>query len=132
MGTPPPPPAPRPAGVDALAVTLKVGDRAIGARVNVRGGDLAPDAPVQVCARRDGDGWIVDGPDGPARLGPRDTVVVDPAEGLETVQFRGGGDPVAPSFLFTHAQQPTAASDFFYPFDPLDADAQCPRPRGSQ
>lgn len=74
-----PPPPPRPpagTGADALAVTLSVGGRAIGSRVQAREGELLPDAPVPLRARREGAGWVLDGPDGPRALGPRDAVEV--------------------------------------------------------
>ncbi len=76
----PAPPANRGAGTDALELTLRLGERPIDTRVSVGEGELLPDAPVPLRARRVPGGWEVEGPDGVHKLGARDSVAVKQGE----------------------------------------------------
>jgi tetratricopeptide (TPR) repeat protein len=57
-----------------LSVVLRVGDRPVEARLST-GEDALDDVPFGVQARRSGDGWRVEGPDGAQAVGGEDSPV---------------------------------------------------------
>lgn len=71
------PPIVRPSvGAQVLQVTVTLGGRPLGTRVSGGGADLLPDVPLSVSARRQGGGWVVEGPDGPVRVRPGEAASV--------------------------------------------------------
>lgn len=86
-GSPPPPRPPTGTpgpdagdGTNALQLTLRVGEFAIDSRVSAREGEILPDAPIPLTARKVPGGWVVEGPDGARRLGARDSLAIKQGE----------------------------------------------------
>jgi tetratricopeptide (TPR) repeat protein len=104
------PSAPTP---NALQLTLRHGDRTIETRATAANGDPLPDAPMGLRAHREGDTWVVEGPDGSHRLRARESVSirhgalevdVTPVRQARFARFHlGQGDAVLPLLMLTTA-----------------------------